>query len=61
MRRVDAGLSRTGLERGPWLVVAVIAGIALWLALPTPAAWVGAVLLALCGVQVLRGLWEMLE
>ena len=48
MRRVDAGLSRTGLERGPWLVVAVIAGIALWLALPTPAAWVGAVLLALC-------------
>jgi len=46
VRRVDAGLSQAGLERGPWLVVAVIAGIALWLALPTPVTWVGAALAA---------------
>jgi len=45
--RADHGLARAGLERGPWLVICVIAGIALWFALATPFAWLCAVGVAL--------------
>ena len=47
VRWADAGLGRAGLERGPWLIVAVIAGTALWFTLPGPAAWLAAAFLAL--------------
>ncbi len=43
VRAADHGLARGGLERGPWLVVAVVAGIALWFALPSVVAWLGVV------------------
>ncbi|WP_370183207.1 ComEC/Rec2 family competence protein [Alteriqipengyuania sp.] len=46
-RRADRGLAHAGLERGPWLVIGVIAGIALWFGLATPVAWIGAVGIAL--------------
>lgn len=58
LESVEAGLTRVGLERGPWVVVAAIAGVALWFTLPTPIAWlvaVGAALFAaLIGAFLLR-------
>ncbi|GAB5347493.1 ComEC/Rec2 family competence protein [Alteriqipengyuania sp. 357] len=54
----DGALGRAGLERGPWLVVAVIAGIAMWFALAAPQAWLLAATAALgcavCGAILLR-------
>ncbi|RDS78092.1 ComEC family competence protein [Alteriqipengyuania lutimaris] len=44
---IEEGLGRAALERGPWLVVAAIAGIALWFALPNREAWLTATALAL--------------
>lgn len=43
-------------ERGLWLVVAFAAGIAAWVALPTPADWI-AVLLAALAVALLALVW----
>ncbi|WP_235913014.1 hypothetical protein [Croceibacterium salegens] len=37
----DEFLARAAFDRGPWLAVALGAGIAAWLALPSPAWWVG--------------------
>ena len=44
---VDAALARAGLERGPWLVVAAIAGVSLWFVLPDVTAWLISLALAL--------------
>lgn len=58
LQGTEAALARAGLERGPWLVVAVIAGIALWFTLSTPFAWLfaaGASLsVALIGAVLLK-------
>ena len=43
----DGALARAGLERGPWLVVAAIAGISLWFVLPDATAWLIAGVVAL--------------
>ena len=55
---LDAQLGRAGLERGPWVVVAVIAGVAAWFTLPGMAAWLAAaglaLALALFGLLLLR-------
>ena len=47
----DRALAGTGLERGPWLVVAAIAGVSLWFILPDATAWLiaGMVALAIAG------------
>lgn len=44
---IDEGLGRAALERGPWLIVVAIAGIALWFSLPAPQTWLAAAALAL--------------
>jgi len=53
----DASLGRAGLERGPWVVVAAIAGVALWFVLPGPLAWTlatgAALIVALVGAILL--------
>jgi competence protein ComEC len=55
---LDAQLGRAGLERGPWVVVAVIAGVAAWFTLPTMVTWLAAAGLALAlgllGLLLLR-------
>jgi len=40
-------LAGAGFDRGPWLVVAFIAGIAIWFVFPYSAQWVGAIALGL--------------
>jgi competence protein ComEC len=52
-------LGRAGFDRGPWLAVALAAGIAAWFALPSPAWWVATIatglIVALGGVALWRG------
>lgn len=52
-------LERAGFDRGPWLAVALAAGIAAWFALPGPTAWVAAgllaIIVALGGLAAWRG------
>lgn len=52
-------LERAAFDRGPWLVVALAAGIAAWFVLPSAGWWVGAaaagLLLALGGAALWRG------
>ena len=54
-------LADSGFDRGPWMAVALAAGIAAWFAFHTPAAWVmaitGGALLALGAVAA----WKMRE
>src|SRR5689334_2195261 len=38
----EALLSGAGFDRGPWLAVALAAGIAAWFVLPSPVWWVAA-------------------
>ncbi|MEC8178347.1 MAG: metal-binding protein, partial [Pseudomonadota bacterium] len=62
LARVAQGLDRSlgdaALERGPWVIVGVIAGIAAWFVLPGPVAWMAAIGVALgvavAGVLLLR-------
>ncbi|BBC73031.1 metal-binding protein [Altererythrobacter sp. B11] len=55
-------LAGAALDRGPWLAVALAAGIAAWFALPTQASWVaalaGGLLLALGAGAMWRGRHE---
>ncbi|MEO6042255.1 MAG: ComEC/Rec2 family competence protein, partial [Croceibacterium sp.] len=55
----EAFLARAGFDRGPWLVVAFMAGIAAWFWLRAPAAWVatmaGGVIAAIGAVALWRG------
>lgn len=44
--RAERFLAGAGFDRAPWLVVALAGGIAAWFALPSPAYWLGAILLA---------------
>lgn len=39
----DAWLERAGFDRGPWLAIALAAGIVGWFALPGPIAWLAAI------------------
>jgi len=48
---LDRSLGDAALERGPWVIVGVIAGIAAWFVLPGPMAWMAAIGVAL-GVAV---------
>ena len=56
---VEAFLARASFDRGPWLAVALAAGIAAWFALPGPWWWVAAIaaglILALGALAVWRG------
>jgi len=56
---VEAFLARASFDRGPWLAVALAAGIAAWFALPGPGWWVAAIaaglILALGALAVWRG------
>lgn len=47
LRSIEAFLARSGFDRAPWLVVAFVAGIAAWFALPTQGLWLA--LLVGCG------------
>ena len=55
----DAFLGRAAFDRGPWLAVALAAGIAAWFVLPTPMHWVLAIAaglgLALSAMALWRG------
>jgi competence protein ComEC len=55
----EAFLGRAGFDRGPWLAVALAAGIAAWFALPGPGWWVATIaagmVLALGAVALWRG------
>lgn len=55
----DHFLEQAGFDRGPWLAVALAAGIAAWFALPGPLAWVialsGALVAALAAIAAWRG------
>ena len=57
--RAEGFLERAAFDRGPWLAVALAAGIAAWFALPNAGWWVAAIatglLLALGGVALWRG------
>jgi len=57
--RAEDFLERAAFDRGPWLAVALAAGIAAWFALPSAGWWVAAIaaglLLALGGVAAWRG------
>ncbi|TXH18933.1 MAG: ComEC family competence protein [Gammaproteobacteria bacterium] len=52
----ESFLVHAGLDRGPWLVVAFAAGIALWFLLPAPEYWISAlticVLFSMCAWQI---------
>ncbi|WP_241721440.1 ComEC/Rec2 family competence protein [Porphyrobacter sp. GA68] len=55
--KVEAFLTTSANDRGPWLTVALGAGIATWFALPSPMHWVAAMTgLLLCAVTV-WGVW----
>lgn len=47
-------LSRSGFDRGPWLTVAFGSGIGLWFAMPSPAWWLGFILLCLATALIVR-------
>lgn len=51
-------LESAGFDRGPWLAVAFMAGIALWFLLPTPAAWIAAILGALLAAALAQLAWR---
>lgn len=55
----EAFLARSGFDRGPWLAVALAAGIAAWFALPSPDWWVatiaGGLIVALGALALWRG------
>lgn len=51
-------LDRAGFDRGPWLAVALAAGIAAWFALPGLAAWVAAGLLAIIAALGALAAWR---
>lgn len=57
--RAEHFLEAAGFDRGPWLAVALVAGIAAWFALPGPLAWVialaGAAVAALGALAAWRG------
>lgn len=57
--RAEQFLGNAGFDRGPWLAVALAAGIAAWFVLPTAAGWIATMaaglLLALGAVALWRG------
>ncbi|GGD52098.1 competence protein ComEC [Aurantiacibacter arachoides] len=58
-QRAERFLGSAGFDRGPWLTVALAAGIGAWFALPTAAGWVaciaGGLLLALGALAAWKG------
>lgn len=56
---LDGWLAKAGFDRGPWLAVAMVAGIAAWFTLGGPAGWVAAIgsgiITALGAVALWRG------
>lgn len=53
----EAFLAQAGLERGPWLVVGLIVGIALWFVLPGPGQWIIALCACVLGAMTALGTW----
>ncbi len=51
-------LTSAGFDRGPWLTVALLTGIAAWFVLPDPAAWLGAMAIALAGLLMAWRCWN---
>lgn len=49
LRRCESFLESAGFDRAPWLVVALVTGIAGWFVLPGPAQWAG---LIACGLAL---------
>jgi competence protein ComEC len=54
----DHFLEQAGFDRGPWLAVALAAGIAVWFALPGPLAWVIALAVALVAALGAVAAWR---
>ena len=58
---VEGFLARAGFDRGPWLAVALAAGIAAWFALPSPAWWVATIAGGLLVTVGALALWRGAE
>ena len=54
----EAFLASAGFDRGPWLAVALAAGIGAWFALPTAAGWVAAIALGLILALSALAMWR---
>ncbi len=54
----DAFLARAGFDRGPWMAVALAAGIAAWFVLPDAAGWVASIALGLLAALGALALWK---
>ena len=56
--RVESFLERAEFDRAPWLVVALVAGIASWFVLPTPMAWLAWIVAALLAAIAAAAIWR---
>lgn len=54
-------LTHSALDRGPWLAVALAAGIAAWFALPAPEHWVAAAAAGVIAALAATALWKGVE